>query len=340
MTSNRVVLHLGVHKTASSSIQQTLGAPENRRVLAARRIVVPASLASNCSGFFMSAFSEHPERYHANVRDGRSLEKIAEQVRVQTDRVATELRSLERSTVVFSGEDGCSLSQAGLEKLREFVRGVVPDVQDFAVLVYTREPVSYVSSAIQENVKGNGRTIAQAQAIHVRATRNRYSSLFQRLAETFGADSVFFRSFEAAIESHGDVVRDFLAWIGVDDDSVRVRRVNESAGSEAIRLLSHLYELGLEVRASDREALLSLPGSRAPLIDRDAQASVLEASARDRAFLKQRFGIDYDAPRPSDAREADHAARADLARRFLDVETRLDSGVRTAARRYLGIDAR
>jgi len=334
--SNRVLLHLGIHKTASSSIQRTLAARDNRRALARCGIVVPTALASNCSGFFMSAFSEHPERYHANIREGLGPERIAEQVRVQKHRLASEMRGLESSTVVFSGEDGCMLSAAGLGKLRDFVRTAVPGVAEISVIAYTREPVSYVSSAIQENVKGNGRTIAQARVVHINASRNRYKSLFDRLAVVFGADRVAFRSFETASSQCGDVVVDFLRWIGAADDSMRIERVNESASSEAIRLLSYLYEQGIEVGPGDKAAILAMPGSRRPLVEREHRERILEVSAGDRAFLRDRFGIDYDR---SVAAPGNGDSRDEAAREILNIESRLDEHVRAAVRSYLRLDA-
>jgi hypothetical protein len=341
MVSNQIILHLGVHKTASSSIQRTLSHPGNQTALECAGITVPRSLASNCSGFFMSAFSEYPERYHANVREGLTAEEVAERVGIQMTRLQQEMRDVRRGIVVFSGEDGCTLSEAALCRLKAFLVSVVPSVDNISVVVYTREPVSYVNSAIQENVKGNARTIEQAKAIHLHRVENRYRQIHSRLAAVFGSRRVAFRSFEAATMRFGDVVRDFLNWIGVEPDWLTIKRINEAASSESIRLLSYLYARNIQVGESDKAILLSLPGTRSSLIERLEKEFIREASADDRAFLSQQFDIDYGSALPEEpAEEQIVNGHNEFIQQFLAVQDALAPDVRTAARYYLGIGPR
>jgi hypothetical protein len=334
ISTNQVLLHLGIHKTGSSSIQGTISSPENRAILSRSGIIVPSTLSSNCSGFFISAFSEHPERYHANRREELDRDAISKRVQNQTSRLAMEMQSIHGSTVIFSGEDGCMLQEDGLSKLKRFVTDLVPHVHDVSVLIYTRNPVSYVNSAIQENVKGNGLTLEEAKTIHIMGTAARYQKLFANLKSVFGESQVSFRSFEEATKIHSDIVVDFLVQLGVDPEDIRMQRLNESVSTEAVWLLSYLYERNVAVSNADRLHICSLPGSRQSLISIDEELYIREASSSDRAFLLKHFGIDY-----SDATSTGTASQGKVSQTFitalLSAEPGFEEDVRRAIQEFL-----
>jgi hypothetical protein len=60
-----LILHIGMHKTGSSSIQQILF--ENREVLLKHDCYYPESILMNHSHSLYTLFSSHAEKYHINV---------------------------------------------------------------------------------------------------------------------------------------------------------------------------------------------------------------------------------------------------------------------------------
>ena len=73
-----VILHIGIHKTGTSSIQDAFAG--GRAALRAAGILYPASLPANHSHFLYNAFSAAPERYHANIAHGRGRAEVAADV--------------------------------------------------------------------------------------------------------------------------------------------------------------------------------------------------------------------------------------------------------------------
>jgi hypothetical protein len=293
MTKNNLILHLGIHKTGSSSIQRTLSDPQNAATFERHQVFMPRSFSPNCSAFFQSAFSPNPEKYHANLRDGLDIKQISHRTELQLDRFKAEVTGLEGMKVVLSGEDGCTLPSSGLKSLHTMLTDSIPNLSDIVVLIYTRDPFSYVNSAAQENVKANHLTLSQAKAIHIPATKDRYRNLFKRLSETFAGSTIMFRGFEDAISARGDVVIDFMTTLDVDTDQLVVSRENVSISDQAVRLLSHIREKGVTLTEHEAALIRALPGRPANVLTPKDQARIGELGRDDVEFLQNQFGIDY-----------------------------------------------
>ena len=236
-THNNVILHLGVHKTGTSSIQRSLWAAANRNELLEQGVYFPLSLNWNHSEFFHSAFSDSPEQYHTNKARGESRVEIVSRVARQQLRLSREISGLNGYSIVFSGEDGSILTERGLARLRDYLEKIIPKLRAFDVIVYTRHPVSYVGSAVQENVKGNQLTLEFARDWHISVSEGRYGKLWERLKNVFGSENVHFRAFENAKKKTSGVVGDFADLLGLCVDSIDIKTVNTSISDEVVRVL-------------------------------------------------------------------------------------------------------
>lgn len=301
MSGKTIVLHIGLHKTGTSSIQETLGA--NRSLLIGRGVLYPAALPVNHSNFFYNAFGAAPETYHANRARGLTREEIVARSKGTLDALRREVGESECGTVVFSAEDACTLKPGEVKRMHAFFATLVPS-PTLKILLYTRHPVDYVASAVQENVKGNGLTIARAKQIHLDAAPQRFQRIHDIYAQAFGKEAIAFRSFEAARAAPGGLVADFLRAVGTDPAGVEEVRRNESIAGELVPFLSELNGANPPVvlPPADAARLFALKGSPADVLDPAEKMRLWQFVVGDVVFLSRHFAIRYerDAKRAGD----------------------------------------
>lgn len=228
-----IYLHIGLHKTGSTSIQATLFS--NRAKLLEHGVNYFA-IGQNHSETLHPLFSGSPLTYHLNQRHGINTKRKAERKNSATRR--TLRRELEANTsprFVISGEDLCTLSADAVTRMREELS---PYAGSFRVIVYVRDPIKYINSAFQERLR-NGENFAQIAAAPLSPGYMRIS----RYNRVFGRQNVDIRLFEPEQFPHRDVVADFLGALGVDPDvrgQLNVVRANEALSAEAAYLLNEI----------------------------------------------------------------------------------------------------
>lgn len=303
MSGKTIVLHIGLHKTGTSSIQETLAA--NRPLLVERGLLYPASLPANHSNFVYNAFASAPEAYHANRARGLTREEIAARTARSLEALRREVAETACGTIVFSAEDACTLKADEVARMQAFLADLAPS-PTLRVLLYTRHPVDYVASAVQENVKGNGLTVARAKQIHLGAAPQRFRRIHDTYADAFGREAVTFRSFEAARAGPGGLIGDFLGALGTDATGIAEVRRNESIAGELVPFLSELNGATPPVvlPKADAARLFALKGSPADVLDAAEKLRLWQFVAGDVVFLQRTFAIRYE----RDADEARDAA--------------------------------
>lgn len=307
MSAKRIVLHIGLHKTGTSSIQETLRV--NRERLIERGLLFPRTLPGNHSNLFYNAFGAAPETYHANRARGLGREEIATRTARTLAALAEEVAASPCETIVFSGEDACTFDKAAAERAHEFFAGLVPGAA-IEILFYTRHPIDYIASAVQENVKGNGLTVARAKQIHTGTAPRRYQRVHDVFAGVFGKEALRFRSFEAARERPGGLIADFMAALGLTAEGLREVRRNESIAGELVGFLSERNGATppLPLPKEDAAKLFALKGSPADVLDAAEKARLWQFAAGDLVFLSRTYGIRYEReparPRADDRRAA------------------------------------
>ncbi|KPP86159.1 MAG: hypothetical protein HLUCCO07_04980 [Rhodobacteraceae bacterium HLUCCO07] len=310
MSSKTVHLHIGRHKTGTSSIQATLAA--HRDLLRSRDILYPASLPVNHTRFFKDAFYPGPESLPYN-RQNMTRAALRERAKNDVAGIKEEVSATNPETVVFSGEDACFLPPKGIRNLKAFTDDLFSS--SFCnIIVYVRHPVSRALSGIQQNVRGDGLTFEDAKARHLRGGGKRNAAIIEDYATVFGADAITVRSFEAALEETGDIVTDFCVTAGIDTAGITPIRQNDSIAAEIVHFLSWLYEgprrsgeapgqkliknrkTRVPISAKERKLLFGLKGAKADFLtaeDIDTLWSVVED---DMAFLEEHYGIAYRKP--------------------------------------------
>jgi hypothetical protein len=303
-------LHIGMHKTGTSSVQRALydANPVLSRVGAR---YVDANV--NHSELYL-AFCEAPEKEHDNIKRGiRSRADALRRRREILDNYGDKLAACRNSAkLVISGEELCRLSLAGVEALRTFLSSHTDRVR---VLAVTRDPLGFATSIAQEMIKG-GSTIATETRSPVQP---QYRARLSPYIDVFGRENVTVLDYDEARAGMGGLVRQVLRGMGLSPqvlEEIEAPHLNESLSCTAAHLLSRVNELNPRFRdegSVDMRGLRTAAGLVRKLTgDRFAmpvnwQASVLAASRLDAEWLRETFGVDYCGAVPRDGEPSEPA---------------------------------
>lgn len=230
-----IYLHIGLYKTGSTSIQATLF--KNRAKLLTFGINYFA-IGQNHSEMLHPLFSGNPLAYHLNKRYGIDTQRKADRKNAATRRfLHRELTTNTSPRFVISGEDLVTLSIDGITRMRD---ELLRFADGFRVIVYVRDPFTYINSAFQERLR-NGENYEQIAAAPLGPGYVRIGQ-YNRV---FGRQNVDIRLFDPAQFPHGELVADFLAALGVGSDIVEqiaIVRANEALSAEAAYLLNEIQK--------------------------------------------------------------------------------------------------
>lgn len=227
----RLILHVGLHKTATSSIQVTLD--KNRAELNRQGFIYPVfkmgtKEINNHSIPLYSSFCKFPEKYHINIKNNLNdrIKEINEDYLSQLNRYLSM-----DANIIISGEDVSALHIDALTKLQQIF---IANGFQLEVYCSVRRPYSFACSSLQERIKGGTNTL---KILHI----DKRSGVINKLIKAFGS-SIHFSSFEKDCQSELGPVYAFIERVGVDASKIRVVNQNEGFGNLSTRMLSFLNE--------------------------------------------------------------------------------------------------
>jgi hypothetical protein len=251
-----LILHIGTHKTASSSLQLFL--LRNKAELARHGFCYPTEGAYFWPGENSQSILSHAIRGVKPTYLGKtSISKKACIAEIQRD--------IERSpcqNVLISSEHLSLLDPAQIEELREVF---APQVAKVRVVVYLRRQDSRLESGYNQLTK-TGQNALGFDAFVERIMANdegNYDSdrLLRRFAAVFGRENIIVRPFERQQLNAKGIAHDFLDQMAVSNRNGFhfTEPRNESLPVEAVEILRLVYphlESG-ELRKSFREFVIS-----------------------------------------------------------------------------------
>ena len=230
MPIKTVVLHIGMHKTGTTSIQQSLsGFDDGHTAYADLRHLRGPQINH---GYGLTAmFREDPRPFGIHRRMGRSAAALASIRKAWLRRLDAAL-AMTREQLILSGEAIATLKEPELQALRDYLLDRAERVQ---VIAYVREPVGYISSMYQQHIKmGQRRMLTMLPA-------PRYRQKLEKFQHLFGAENVTFRPFDRDRMVGGSTLTDFADQIGIAAPADNVV-ANESYSLDAIRLLWRMLQ--------------------------------------------------------------------------------------------------
>jgi hypothetical protein len=286
------ILHIGMHKTGSSSIQHALIQAEPSPDWSLVR-----SKTGN-AGFALHAVFGSPENGQATLkRIGLTGDKLVNFSKNARRRLKQSI-STPSPLCVLSSE---ALTRLDAEELTALKTWLLKWVERIRVVGYVRGPHEFMESSLQERIK-----TGQMKRLHLERAYPDYQLRFEKFDQVFGRDQVELRPFDPATFPQGDVVQDFVRWVGIPLPASQTARANEGLSGPALRLLHAcngiaLTSLSLEQRhkAQHRLAvsLQSLVGPKLRLSPA-LLAPLLGAQRDDLDWIAQRLGQPLRLTRP------------------------------------------
>jgi hypothetical protein len=230
----KIIIHAGMHKTGSSSIQSHFGNTQYDGLTYARWRTV------NHSGLFVLLFQD-PDKaahFHGFRALGSEYCSMLPQLRSEwTASLIDDMNSLGDNTLLFSGE---CISSAGIggranPRMAEFFRRWTTDI---TVVAYVRGPRSYAVSAFQQRLKASLRRLDLTEVCRD------YRGSISQLDDVYGAPSVLLKPYARKLLINGDVVQDFAAFLQLKMNETPEVESNTTLSAEATALLYVQRRLG------------------------------------------------------------------------------------------------
>ena len=217
-----LVLHIGMNKTGSSSIQETLHTQLNDNMWEYVNIG-----RTNHGGSMLMMFKEDFVSSWQN-RANKTKEEIEEQKSKIKNKLIKKIKKSNKPNFILSGETILLLSKEELLNMKIFLQEYFKKI---TVVSYARGPKSFNESAFQQRLKSSH------LGTDPQKTYPNYRKKFEKFDEVFGKENVKIWKFNPKGFPEGDVVLDFCKRLGVEMQKEQTIRVNESLPKEAIALL-------------------------------------------------------------------------------------------------------
>lgn len=296
------VLHVGMPKTGTSSIQDYLYA-----FLRDPRFSYVGFGEINGSRALSTISLGEPERYWIHQLNRIGPRKAA---KLKADYVRHLRRCLSRAkrkgqTAILSGEGCWHLQPEDLQRLKELI---TDNGFEARVIAYLRPYHSWLESSFQQNVKWGllHHDPFRLHAIQGEYRQVNYMQKLEHLADVFGEASLTVRPFRRRGLVQGCAVRDFCAQVGIDDQGTTVPRSNDGISLDAIRFFYAYAKFGRELdppTVRQTNALIcclqELPGDKLRFHS-SILAPVADRVEQQRIRIRDRFGLDLGSEEPAD----------------------------------------
>jgi hypothetical protein len=225
----RCIVHIGMHKTGTKSIQKSL------QRFADERFVYADFGNPNHTLPMHTLFTSgaRPRPYLLAKSDPKAaFLQYRQAAQGQLDRI---IRTCGERTLIVSGEGFSSnFDDDALVAMRDRLRR---DFDEISIVGYVRPPAGYMTSAFQQRVQ-SGRQVP------FEAVYRSYQRTFGKFDEIFGRENVQLWKFDPGSFVERCVVRDFCSRLGIALPVERIVRLNEAVSKQSVCLLYTYGKLG------------------------------------------------------------------------------------------------
>ena len=226
----QTILHVGLHKTASTSFQETC--KHNQDLLKVKGFNYPdlfgpkgGSRTANHSIALFNIFSKSREAYHVNA--GKEIAIIEKDLLIYRQTLLLEL--LNKNNLILSGEDVSDLKIDEQKALAIYLSSFSRKLKTFAVI---RSPYSLHCSAFAGMIN-NGRVLKPTNFL---SQKTKIKKLLVNFARARNIDRITLIPFSTITKSPQGPVKFLLEAMGVNGlDELIVKQANEGLSNDQIR---------------------------------------------------------------------------------------------------------
>ena len=286
----RCWLHIGMHKTGSSSVQKNLAAIGHTEQWRYMKI----GGRPNMGPALHAMFEQDVLKCRLFAKTGDSEEQITANGAKWREQLRQEILSQKEEICIISAEALSSFSKPAVIALRDFL---APLFDEIRVIGYVRPPIGFKTSRFQENLKQG------ATKFNPASIRLRYRARFRKFDEVFGRKKVILRKFDPSTFPGKCLVADFCQHTGIRlPDGHVITRANESLCTEACGLLFAFRKFGppfgvgpdvIQVNLRLVRALMAMQGRKFK-VAKSVLAPALKHEAKDIDWMEKRLGVSLE----------------------------------------------
>ncbi len=221
----KCIVHIGMHKTGSSSIQTMLYSHLTDNNFHYTDLETP-----NQSGVLNSLFSDCPEELLAHRELGRNSIEVRQYNERKRTLLLNGLAEARDATVIYSGE-GISKMKRDTE-LPRFKKFLDEHFNEVSIVAYIRPPWSYTESWFYQGISSGRR-----DKFNLDNRFPKYKKWLEKFDQLFGRENVSFWKYDTQSFPNNDVVQDFCDRLGIINDGYSTKKMNRSLSLAAISLL-------------------------------------------------------------------------------------------------------
>ena len=292
--TRRVVVHIGIEKTGTKTIQKSLYSARSK-LLSDAQVLYP-SIAANLSVYLGTIFRDNTPRLLQHIEpdatDERSIARVRQRYRASFE---ADLANPDWHTLVISGEGLCGFGRKPIARLLGWLAEYVGDI---TIVAYVRHPVDWTRSAMLQRLKG-GETLDR---LYRNIPHLRWRQRLTPWLDAVGLERFRLVSFDDARENDG-IMASFCDAADLPSEKVMslapAKVSNESMSLEAALILDSLNrqrplykdgKLSPERRGRGANTITRIPGNKFHLsAEHEARARI--DSRPDLKWLNATFGI-------------------------------------------------
>jgi hypothetical protein len=243
-----IYLHIGFHKTGTSTIQQSFG--ESRKYLAQNGFLYPVFRMKGHEVFnhsipIVSMFCTEPEKYSINIKNGITTKEAAEKLNQSYDQQFKEqIQNFDGHTLLISGEDISGLSLLELGTLRQYLISITNPEVIIKILIVIRHPISWEKSWLQQMLK-SGKSMNSIIKENATLKIHRFISNTEKFKIAFQQDSILMQRYEDLSDNANGLFAGFILGFQIlerEIEFVKNKYINLSITHEGAAILSAIYE--------------------------------------------------------------------------------------------------
>jgi hypothetical protein len=295
-----VIIHIGIHKTASSSIQETL--MDNHELLLKHGYLYPKSLPSNHSGILANLLKSEPKKYQQNIISNRSEDEIKKRNHRIFETFTQEIVTSDAEKLIISAEYLSIAEICEIKRFKDIISLFTEKNVKCNVICFVRDVVKWNTSSLQQRIRSGTKDISEDPA---EIAKDLFRSRLQKFISLFGKEHMKVYKFEEAVQHSLGPVGFFMEKIGVENIVHLENNIfaNPSLKHEAVKLLEFInkhekpYDFENLLYNKNRQHNDTKPlfgiGKEKFILPLDEQGEIIYNARSDILWLNENFGIDY-----------------------------------------------